>query len=158
MRTTLERQLRHMLLAYERLDAAWRMRLDLNANEKLVIMHLAEGVAAPGALARDVGITSAGMTNLLDRLEQRGLITRDPHPTDGRRVLVSLTKAAVAARLEFEQSAARMVDAVSAEDAPAVGRFLEHAVEVASEHARSAAAAAAANATDDDSPVTAGGG
>ncbi|MGG5172273.1 MarR family winged helix-turn-helix transcriptional regulator [Pseudarthrobacter sp. J1738] len=33
------------------------------------------------------------VTNAVDRLEQAGLVTREPHPTDGRTTLVRLTSA-----------------------------------------------------------------
>lgn len=37
-------------------------------------------------------VTSGAMTNRIDRLEQRGFVKRSKSPTDGRQVLVSLTK------------------------------------------------------------------
>jgi DNA-binding MarR family transcriptional regulator len=44
---------------------------------------------------KQVGVSllfsSGGLTKLLERLESRGLIAREPDPTDGRGVLVSLT-------------------------------------------------------------------
>jgi DNA-binding MarR family transcriptional regulator len=44
---------------------------------------------------KDVGVSllfsSGGLTKLLERLESRGLVAREPDPTDGRGVLVSLT-------------------------------------------------------------------
>jgi DNA-binding MarR family transcriptional regulator len=47
----------------------------------------------PGRLLESTMITSGAMTNRLDRLEQRGLVTRTKSPDDGRQVLVSLTTA-----------------------------------------------------------------
>jgi DNA-binding MarR family transcriptional regulator len=44
-----------------------------------------------GDLMGAMMITSGAVTNRIDRLERRGLITRDRHPTDGRKVLVALT-------------------------------------------------------------------
>ncbi len=37
--------------------------------------------------------SSGGLTKLLERLEERGLVTREPDPSDGRGVLVCLTPA-----------------------------------------------------------------
>ena len=34
------------------------------------------------------------MTKVIERLEDRGLVRRDPHPTDGRQCLISRTEAA----------------------------------------------------------------
>jgi DNA-binding MarR family transcriptional regulator len=46
---------------------------------------------APKALSRAMMVTSGGTTKRLDRLESRGLIRRDPDPTDRRGTLVTLT-------------------------------------------------------------------
>src|SRR6201996_9379412 len=65
--------------------------------------------AARGRLARGAPMTTAelaraemvkpqSMGTLLAELEQEGLVRRDPHPTDGRQILFSLTDAGVAAR------------------------------------------------------------
>jgi DNA-binding MarR family transcriptional regulator len=44
-----------------------------------------------GALARAVALSPATLTGILDRLEARGLVSRERRPEDKRRVLVSLT-------------------------------------------------------------------
>jgi len=46
-----------------------------------------------GELSRNLVMSSGGMTNLLDRLEERGLVRRVPDPGDRRSVLVELTAA-----------------------------------------------------------------
>lgn len=46
----------------------------------------------PGQLIESMMITSGAMTNRIDRLERRGLVERVQSPTDGRRVLVTLTE------------------------------------------------------------------
>lgn len=46
----------------------------------------------PGQLLDSMMITSGAMTNRIDRLEQRGFVTRTRSPIDGRQVLVTLTK------------------------------------------------------------------
>lgn len=46
----------------------------------------------PGQLLETTMITSGAMTNRLDRLEQRGLVTRAKSPDDRRQVLVTLTE------------------------------------------------------------------
>jgi DNA-binding MarR family transcriptional regulator len=48
---------------------------------------------SPGQLIQETMVTSGTMTNRLDRLEELGLITRSQDPSDGRGILVSLTKA-----------------------------------------------------------------
>ena len=46
---------------------------------------------SPGQLLKETMVTSGTMTNRVDRLAARGLVTREPHPEDRRAVLVSLT-------------------------------------------------------------------
>jgi DNA-binding MarR family transcriptional regulator len=46
-----------------------------------------------GQLLESTMITSGAMTNRITRLEQRGLVRREPDPTDGRVVQVVLTAA-----------------------------------------------------------------
>ncbi|RMI30692.1 MarR family transcriptional regulator [Nocardia stercoris] len=53
----------------------------------------------PGMLAERLGLTAAGATALLNRLEKQGYIARTLHPTDRRRVIVVATDLA-ARRLE----------------------------------------------------------
>jgi DNA-binding MarR family transcriptional regulator len=48
---------------------------------------------SPGRLIRETLVTSGTMTNRVDRLAQRGFVTRDPDPDDRRGVLVRLTHA-----------------------------------------------------------------
>lgn len=48
---------------------------------------------SPGSLLRATMVTSGTMTNRIDRLEEAGLVSRNPDPADKRGVLVSLTGA-----------------------------------------------------------------
>jgi DNA-binding MarR family transcriptional regulator len=47
----------------------------------------------PGRLIEATHVTSGTMTNRLDRLVARRLVTRRPHPSDGRQSLIRLTAA-----------------------------------------------------------------
>lgn len=47
----------------------------------------------PGELAAYEKVQPPSMTRVLAALEERGLVARRPHPTDGRQVLVELTEA-----------------------------------------------------------------
>ena len=49
-------------------------------------------------LARAEMVKPQSMGSLLAELEQDGLVRREPHPTDGRQILFSLTPAGVEAR------------------------------------------------------------
>ena len=48
---------------------------------------------SPGRLLKETLVTSGTMTNRVDRLEARGLVSRLPDPNDRRGVLVRLTRA-----------------------------------------------------------------
>ncbi len=50
------------------------------------------GLASPGALARELEVSGAGMTGRLDALEKRGYVKRMPGEGDRRRVEVEVTK------------------------------------------------------------------
>jgi len=52
-----------------------------------------EGLATPGALATKERITPQSMGTILVSLEELGLVSRASDPTDGRRLVVSLTEA-----------------------------------------------------------------
>jgi DNA-binding MarR family transcriptional regulator len=59
-------------------------RTDLEAMERLI----QDGPLSPTQLARGLGLTTAATTTVVDRLIAVGHVTRQPHPTDRRGVLV----------------------------------------------------------------------
>jgi DNA-binding MarR family transcriptional regulator len=66
----------------------------LPAAESLVVAHLARTAAVTSAdLARTDNISPQSMGVIVASLIRRGLVRRDPDPTDGRRSLLSLTPA-----------------------------------------------------------------
>jgi DNA-binding MarR family transcriptional regulator len=52
-----------------------------------------EGSSTPGALAAGEQIRPQSMGAILAALQDRGLVSRSPDPSDGRRVLMSMTAA-----------------------------------------------------------------
>ena len=48
------------------------------------------GPSTPGELSRFTGLTTGGVTVMLDRLERGGYLKREPNPRDRRSVLVHL--------------------------------------------------------------------
>jgi DNA-binding MarR family transcriptional regulator len=48
------------------------------------------GPVTPGKLAACTGLTTGGVTVMLDRLEKAGLVKREPNPNDRRSVLVQV--------------------------------------------------------------------
>ena len=74
-------------------DRRRREVADLSASgfQALAILDGA-GEPLPGhVVAERLLVSSASMTSLFDTLERRGLIARDPHPVDRRKVLIRLT-------------------------------------------------------------------
>lgn len=54
------------------------------------------GPQSPGELAAHERVQPPSMTRIVKALEAEGFVTRQPHPTDGRQVVVALTPAGVA--------------------------------------------------------------
>ena len=52
------------------------------------------GAMSPGELAAHERVQPPSMTRVVVALEGMGLVTRTPHPTDGRQVIIDLTPAA----------------------------------------------------------------
>ena len=52
------------------------------------------GPMSPGELAAHERVQPPSMTRVVVALESQGLVTRTPHPTDGRQVVIGLTPAA----------------------------------------------------------------
>jgi DNA-binding MarR family transcriptional regulator len=53
------------------------------------------GPMSAGELAAHERVQPPSMTKVVVRLEERGLVTRTPHPTDGRQVVLGVTAKAV---------------------------------------------------------------
>lgn len=76
-------------LRYQRVDTS------------VTLTHLAalstlkrHGPMSPGELAGHERVQPPSMTRVVVALESMGLVTRSPHPTDGRQVIIGLTCAA----------------------------------------------------------------
>ena len=61
---------------------------------------LSSGPLAPSALAQRLGITTGGLTSVLDRLEKAGYVRRRNDPRDRRRQIVEPTEATAARERE----------------------------------------------------------
>lgn len=71
--------------------------LDLTAGEWAVISQVATAspgeVVTPSALAAAAAVAPSSMTHRLDRMAERGLITREPDETNRTRIVIGLTEA-----------------------------------------------------------------
>ncbi|MGY1633878.1 MarR family winged helix-turn-helix transcriptional regulator [Geodermatophilus sp. SYSU D01186] len=99
-RTTLETAaLAHDLrLAVMRFSRRLRSQ---RVDQSVTLTHLAalstlqqHGAMSPGELAAHERVQPPSMTRVVVALEGMGLVTRSPHPTDGRQVVIDLTPAA----------------------------------------------------------------
>jgi DNA-binding MarR family transcriptional regulator len=62
------------------------------------------GALSPRELADVERVRPPTMTKIIGKLEERGLVQRTPHPTDGRQVIISPTGQGRAVYAGFEQS------------------------------------------------------
>lgn len=77
---------------------------DLSLRQFAALHEIHLGATSPGELARRWQVTPAVLTGIIDRLERRGLVRREPDPADRRRLRLVLTDAGVAARQEIERT------------------------------------------------------
>jgi DNA-binding MarR family transcriptional regulator len=78
--------------AVEKMDEAFSAKLGVNRTDGrcLDIIDQRGGLTA-GELATAVGLTPGAVTTVLDRLEERGFVTRRRDPDDRRRVIVEMS-------------------------------------------------------------------
>jgi DNA-binding MarR family transcriptional regulator len=105
----------------------------MGETDLLALRYLIDADAAgtgirPTELAARLGITSASMTSLVDRLVASGYVTRQPHPSDRRALLLRPTPGAdEEVRHNLNQMHTRMLEAaesLSQEEIRAVMHFL----------------------------------
>ncbi len=94
---------------------------------RVLVSHRGLGIGTR-EIARRLGIDAAAVTRQVQAMEEEGLVTREPHERDGRRVAVKLTDAG---RRVFEQVHRRchefermLGEAVGTQDAEMAARVL----------------------------------
>jgi DNA-binding MarR family transcriptional regulator len=81
---------------------------ELTQNQLSVLASLElAGAMTPRELSDAERVQPPTMTKVLAKLEERGLVQRAPHPTDGRQVLLSATAAGRAVLLEQRRAKAQ---------------------------------------------------
>lgn len=84
------------------------------------------GVMTPGGLAEHEYVKPPPMTRTINLLAESGLVTKRPHPTDGRQLVVELTERGITDVLETrqrrEQWLAELIDQLPAEDQKTLDR------------------------------------
>jgi DNA-binding MarR family transcriptional regulator len=64
---------------------------EINPGHHIVLRNLGENGARPSELAAAAGVTRQAITKVVDDLERRGVVRREPDPDDGRGVIVRYT-------------------------------------------------------------------
>lgn len=94
----------------------------LSRGEHFVLNYLLTnyGQAHPTDLSRHMVVSTARIAALLNRMEEKGLISRLPDPLDNRQIIVSLSpkgeKAIEAFRKKVIQATARMLELLGPDD------------------------------------------
>jgi DNA-binding MarR family transcriptional regulator len=84
---------------------------DLTHSEASTLARLdRSGPAAPGVLADEERVSPQAMASTLAALEGHGYVERRPDPTDGRRLIISLTETGAAVRRDRRTESARRLE------------------------------------------------
>ena len=110
-------------------------RFELTAPQLVCLRQVVAGrAAAAGELARQVSLSQATVTGILDRLEARGLLERHRDPHDRRRQLLSPTQAgrrlAAAAPIPLQERFAARLAALPPADQQGIAQALARIVEM----------------------------
>jgi DNA-binding MarR family transcriptional regulator len=142
--TDIRHRLRELLqrktVASERHRHAMALTLGLSDTEAVALAYLARnGSLTPSELGHALSMTSGGVTALTERLVRNGHITKEYHPTDRRRRVLSPTPETIRAAERCYQPLVSDLDRVAAglsrRDLEVVGRFLEEIVALSERHA-----------------------
>ncbi|MDR6638443.1 MarR family transcriptional regulator [Paenarthrobacter nitroguajacolicus] len=110
-----------------------RASMGMGETDLLALGYLLEAERAgrevgPKELAVRLGVTSASMTSLVDRLVRSGYVTREPHPTDRRALILRPTPGSdQEVRSTLGDMHSRMMEAaetLSSKDSAVVVEFL----------------------------------
>lgn len=125
------------LREYRASETAMRRRtrssMAMGETDLLALRYLLEAERAgagirPKELAARLGMTSASMTALVDRMVKGGYVTREPHPVDRRAIILRPTPGAdEEVRQTLSQMHERMIEvaeSLTPEQAAAVTEFL----------------------------------
>lgn len=127
----------YMLLqdATQAYDEEVGRRFGLNlAERRCLSLLMATGPQMASAVAREISLTPAAVTALIDRLEKRGFVRRRADPSDRRKVLVEpdemtfrLTREAYEA---IGQAGGQLLDTFSEDELKTIARFAAGALDI----------------------------
>ncbi len=136
---------RRLDVAFNSLHVTLARRLGVSQPELAAITHVsAAGELGPTELARRLDVTTGAVTALVDRLAERGHLTREPHPADRRRLEIHVTPHARDEVLVHVMPLAADIRALAATfdagERAAIGRFLDELTAIVLRHADDGAA------------------
>ncbi|QIG41083.1 MarR family transcriptional regulator [Microbacterium sp. 4R-513] len=128
-----------MLEVSELFEGRLRAHLTVNATDLEAMEHLLQsGPLGPSELARRLGISTASTTTVVDRLVGLGHVTREPHPTDRRGVLVIPTDSsrdrAMSVLAPMIQDVDAVLDRFTPDEQRVITAYLNGVVEVYRSH------------------------
>jgi DNA-binding MarR family transcriptional regulator len=109
--------------------------LTVNPTDLAAMQHLiTEGPMSPTQLARKLKLSTAAATAVADRLTKVGHVTRAPHPSDRRGVIIKPSEEAIATAMHtvtpMIMGIDRVIDEFTDEEQVAITRYLRRAVAV----------------------------
>lgn len=124
----------------EQFERSVGLELEVNPTDLQAMEHLLmSGPLGTGELARRVGISAGAATTSVDRLVALGHVTRRPHPTDRRSILV------VPQQTSRDRAMSRLIpmimgidaelDAFTPDEQQAITRYLQQVVDRLRRHA-----------------------
>lgn len=127
----LTRAVRDLVVAGERYRLAAGRSRQLDPTRLSALGQLFhDGPCTPTGIARNLGVSTASATELLDKLERAGHVRRRAHPTDRRKLLVELTTSGhELVTGAYRDFAERLVPALPATGRPQLLGFLRAAGE-----------------------------
>jgi DNA-binding MarR family transcriptional regulator len=90
----------------------------LSLRQHAALSGIRQGASSPGELARLWQVTPAVITGVIDRLERRDLVRREPDPADRRRLRLALTDSGLAASTLVERALTEELAAQLAKASP----------------------------------------
>jgi DNA-binding MarR family transcriptional regulator len=134
--------LRDLSLEIDRLDSLAAERFGLNRTDlRCLDLLRRHATQTPTDLARALGLTTGGMTTVVDRLEHAGYVRRRPDPDDRRRITLEGTR--LLARRETEifgrliESTVGLIATYSDADLATISDFLRRSRETTAAHSES---------------------
>ena len=131
--------LREFLTVSDEFEAHLGRELTVNRTDLEAMEHLIQnGPLTPTDLARRLGLTTAATTTVVDRLIAVGHVTREPHATDRRAVVIvpqpTSVKKAMGTLMPMIRGVDDAIQGFSATEQETITRYLENVTRIYREH------------------------